>query len=130
MGVLGGLATLLFGLIAVLGARIWVQNGVNFSHPVNLVTAAVALIIGTADYVAVWGKMTFNGIALGTIAALVIYHGLSWVAEKRGTQDTPPTSPAMVEADVVAANAARARPSRRPHRRRQAAASKPRSTKK
>src|SRR5680860_908824 len=52
IGVLGGLATLLFGLIAVLGARIWVQNGVNFSHPVNLVTAAVALIVGTADYVA------------------------------------------------------------------------------
>ncbi len=101
-GVLGGLATLLFGLIAVLGARIWVQNGVNFSHPVNLVTAAVALIIGTADYTAHLGKMTFNGIALGTIAALVIYHGLSWVAKVRGTQDQPPTTPALVEADVVA----------------------------
>jgi xanthine/uracil permease len=105
-GVLGGLATLLFGLIAVLGARIWVQNGVNFSHPVNLVTAAVALIIGTADYTAHLGKMTFNGIALGTIAALVIYHGLSWVAKVRGTQDQPPTTPALVEADVVAVKAA------------------------
>ena len=106
VGVLGGLATLLFGLIAVLGARIWVQNGVNFSHPVNLMTAAVALIVGTADYSATWGKMSFNGIALGTIAALVIYHGLSWVAQKRGTQDQPPTSPAIVEADVVAAKEA------------------------
>jgi len=105
-GVLGGLATLLFGLIAILGARIWVQNGVNFSHPVNLVTAAVALIVGTANYTAVWGSMTFEGIALGTIAALVIYHGLSWVAKVRGTQDQPPTSPALVEADVVAVRAA------------------------
>lgn len=105
-GVLGGLATLLFGLIAILGARIWVQNGVNFSHPVNLVTAAVSLIVGTADYTAVWGKMEFKGIALGTIAALVIYHGLSWVAKVRGTQDQPPTSPALVEADVVAVRAA------------------------
>ncbi|MBC7298950.1 MAG: nitrate reductase, partial [Demequina sp.] len=114
VGVLGGLATLLFGLIAVLGARIWVQNGVNFSHPVNLVTAAVALIIGTADYVAVWGKMTFNGIALGTIAALVIYHGLSWLAQKRGTQETPPTAPALVEADVVAVRAAAGKTTVRP----------------
>lgn len=105
-GVLGGLATLLFGLIAVLGARIWVQNGVNFSHPVNLVTAAVALIMGTANYTAHWGKMTFEGIALGTIAALVIYHGLSWVAKVRGTQDQPPTTPALVEADVVAVKTA------------------------
>ncbi len=104
-GVLGGLATLLFGLIAILGARIWVQAGVNFSHPVNLVTAAVALIIGTADYTAQWGTMVFNGIALGTIAALVIYHGLSWVAKVRGTQDQPPTTPALVEADVVAVRA-------------------------
>lgn len=105
-GVLGGLATLLFGLIAVLGARIWVQNGVNFSHPVNLVTAAVALIVGTADYTAQLGTMVFNGIALGTIAALVIYHGLSWVAKVRGTQDQLPTTPALVEADVVAVRAA------------------------
>ncbi len=105
-GVLGGLATLLFGLIAVLGARIRVQAGVNFSHPVNLVTAAVALIIGTANYTAHWGSMVFEGIALGTIAALVIYHGLSWVAKVRGTQDQPPTTPALVEADVVAVRAA------------------------
>ena len=107
-GVLGGLATLLFGLIAILGARIWVQNGVNFSHPVNLVTAAVALIVGTADFTATWGSMTFNGIALGTIAALVIYHVLHFVARVRGTQDQPPTSPAIVEADVVAAKPAKA----------------------
>ena len=106
LGVLGGLATLLFGLIALLGARIWVQNGVNFSHPVNLVTAAVAIIMGTADYTAHWGKMTFGGIAIGTIAALVIYHGLSWVAKVRGTQEQPPTTPAIVEADVVAARVA------------------------
>ncbi len=106
-GVLGGLATLLFGLIALLGARIWVQNGVNFSHPVNLVTASVALIMGTANYTAHWGSMTFEGIAIGTVAALVIYHGLHWVARVRGTQDQPPTTPAIVEADVVAVKAAK-----------------------
>ena len=59
-----------FGLIAILGARIWVENRVNFANPVNLVTAAVAIIVGTADYVATAGSMVFNGIALGAVAAL------------------------------------------------------------
>ena len=49
-GVLGGAATMLYGMIGILGVKIWVQNKVNFSNPVNLTTAAVALIIGIADY--------------------------------------------------------------------------------
>lgn len=98
VGILGGLATLLFGLIAILGARIWVENGVDFKAPVNLVTAAVAVIVGTADFTATAGTMIFNGIALGTIAALVIYHGLTWLARLRGGVEAPAT-PAFIEGD-------------------------------
>jgi uracil-xanthine permease len=91
-GVLGGLATLLFGMIAILGARIWVQNRVNFANPINLATAAVAVIMGTADYTAQLGSdMLFGGIALGTLAALVIYHGLGWIARLRNNADIPET---------------------------------------
>jgi uracil-xanthine permease len=76
IGVLGGAVTVLFGMIAVLGARIWVDAGVNFRDPVNLVTAAVALIVGSADYTLNWGDYSFAGITLGTIAAVVIYQVL------------------------------------------------------
>jgi uracil-xanthine permease len=76
IGVLGGAVTVLFGMIAVLGARIWVEAQVNFRDPVNLVTAAVALIVGTADYTLNWGDYSFAGIALGTLAAIVIYQVL------------------------------------------------------
>jgi uracil-xanthine permease len=76
IGVLGGAVTVLFGMIAVLGARIWVEARVNFRDPVNLVTAAVALIVGTADYTLNWGDYSFAGIALGTLAAIVIYQVL------------------------------------------------------
>ncbi len=96
-GILGGLSTLLFGLIAILGARIWVENKVDFTKPVNLVTAAVALIVGTADYTATAGSMVFNGIALGAIAALVIYHGLGWIGRRAGTHAV--ASPAFIEGD-------------------------------
>ncbi|WP_062290919.1 uracil-xanthine permease family protein [Demequina phytophila] len=97
VGILGGLSVLLFGLIAVLGARIWVEAKVDFTNPVNLVTAAVALIVGTADFTATAGSMVFNGIALGALAALVIFHGLGWIARKRGTHVV--ASPAYIEGD-------------------------------
>ena len=89
-GILGGLSVLLFGLIAILGARIWVENKVDFTNPVNLTAAAVALIVGTADFTAHAGSMTFNGIALGSIAALAIFHILGWVARRRGVGRTLP----------------------------------------
>ena len=68
--------TVLFGMIAVLGARIGIQANVNFRDPVNLVTAAVALIVGTANYTLNWGDYSFAGIALGTIVAVGIYQAL------------------------------------------------------
>jgi uracil-xanthine permease len=73
-GVLGGATTMLYGMIGVLGARIWVQNRVDFSDPVNLTTAAVALVVGIANFTWVAGDVTFEGIALGTAAAIGIYH--------------------------------------------------------
>ncbi|MEO3776440.1 solute carrier family 23 protein [Micromonospora sp. B11E3] len=84
-GVLGGATTALYGLIAILGARIWIENRVDFHDPVNLLTAAVALIVGAANYTLTAGDLSFNGIALGTAAALVIYHGMRLVARLRGT---------------------------------------------
>ena len=94
-GVLGGATTLLYGMIGILGARIWVQNKVDFSDPVNLTTAAVPLIIGIANFTWVVGDVTFEGIALGTASALVIYHLMRNVARWRGTSQEP-ASPASV----------------------------------
>jgi uracil-xanthine permease len=72
-GVLGGATTVLYGLIAVLGARIWVESRVDFRDPVNLLTASVALVIGAANYRFTSGEVTLEGIALGTLAAVVGY---------------------------------------------------------
>ena len=87
VGVLGGAATLLYGMIGMLGARIWVQNKVNFSDPVNLTTAAISLVVGIANFTWVIGDLTFEGIALGTASALVIYHFMRAVARWRGTSE-------------------------------------------
>jgi uracil-xanthine permease len=75
-GVLGGATIVLYGLVGVLGVRIWLTNNVEFSRPVNQMTAAIPLIIGIADFHWQIGSLTFTGIALGSIAALLVYHGM------------------------------------------------------
>jgi len=84
-GVLGGVTTALYGLIGIIGVKIWLDNKVDFSKPVNQFTAATALIIGIADFTFAIGGVSFNGIALGTIAAIVIYHLMNGIAKARGT---------------------------------------------
>ena len=84
-GVLGGVTTALYGLIGVIGVKIWFDNKVDFSKPVNQFTAATALIIGIADFTLNAGTLSFNGIALGTVAAIVIYHLMTWLGRIRRT---------------------------------------------
>lgn len=99
VGVLGGLAMVLFGMIAVLGARIWGQGKVDFGNPVNLMSAGIPLIVGAANFTWVAGDMTFEGIALGTAAALVTYHLMTVITRWRHT-DTPVASPAFLADDA------------------------------
>jgi xanthine/uracil permease len=74
-GVLGGITVVLYGMIGLLGAKIWVENRVNFANPVNLVPVAAGIIIAIGDVSLKFGKnYTLSGIALGTIVLLVAYH--------------------------------------------------------
>jgi uracil-xanthine permease len=82
-GVLGGATVVLYGLVGVLGVRIWLTNDVDFSKPLNQMTAAIPLIIGIADFTWQAGDLTFTGIALGSIAALLVYHGMRLLSTAR-----------------------------------------------
>jgi putative pyrimidine permease RutG len=77
--VLGGLALVLFGLIAVTGARIWVQNKVDFGVTRNLVTVATALTIGAGDLTLTSGDFSLGGIAIATFGAIIVYQVLGLV---------------------------------------------------
>ncbi len=79
-GVLGGATVVLYGLVGILGIRIWLTNRVDFAKPINQMTAAIPLIIGIADFTWTAGNLTFTGIALGSIAALAVYHGMTLLA--------------------------------------------------
>src|SRR2546421_1411361 len=81
-GVLGGLAIVLFGLIAATGGRIWVQNGVDFSKSRNLITVAVALTLGAGNFVLNVGTFSIGGIGTATFGAIILYQ----ILRERGTK--------------------------------------------
>lgn len=72
-GVLGGATMVLYGLIGMLGIRIWQDNNVNFNNPVNLTAAAVALIAGIGNLSLQVGSITLEGIAWGSIGIIIGY---------------------------------------------------------
>ena len=75
--VMGGVSIVVFGLIAVAGARIWVDNRVNFSDTKNLVVAAITLILGTGEFTLKFGDFALGGIGTATFGAILLHWLLS-----------------------------------------------------
>lgn len=85
VGVIGGLGIVLYGMIGIVGARLWIENKVDFGNPINLMTAGTGLIIAIAVTTELsFGQFQLGGIALGTIATLVVFHVMRTVAKLRG----------------------------------------------
>ena len=74
-GVLGGITVVLYGMIGLVGAKIWVENQVDFGDPVNLVGLAACIIAGIGGVtLQITDDFELSGIALGTILVIVYYH--------------------------------------------------------
>ncbi|WP_153098970.1 solute carrier family 23 protein [Paraburkholderia hayleyella] len=71
--VLGGVSIVVFGLIAVTGARIWVVNKVDFADNRNLIVAAVTLVLGAGDFSLKLGSLALGGIGTATFSAIILY---------------------------------------------------------
>lgn len=71
--VMGGVSIVVFGLIAVAGANIWVRNKVDFSQNKNLIVAAITLILGTGDFTLKFGDFALGGIGTATFGAIILY---------------------------------------------------------
>ncbi|MGO2113199.1 MAG: uracil-xanthine permease family protein [Pseudoclavibacter sp.] len=94
-GVLGGITTALYGLIGIIGVRIWIDNRVDFSSPVNQFSAGVGLIVAIGDFTLSGGDVTFGGIVLGTVATLVVYHLMRGIQRLRGGADATASADAV-----------------------------------
>jgi xanthine/uracil permease len=91
-GVLGGITVVLYGMIGLVGAKIWVENGVDFGDPVNMVGLAGGLIAGIGGVtLTITDNFELSGIALGTILVIVYFH----MVNGRGPNRTHYTTQAL-----------------------------------
>ena len=72
VALLGGASIVVFGLITVAGAKIWVDNKVDFTQNSTLLIAAVSLIMGAGNFSLHIGAFDLGGIGTATLAAIVL----------------------------------------------------------
>jgi putative pyrimidine permease RutG len=78
LAVMGGVSIVVFGLITVAGAKIWVDKRVDFSDSRNLLVVAITLVLGTGDYTLKLGSFALGGIGTATFGAILLYALLSF----------------------------------------------------
>ena len=78
LAVMGGVSIVVFGLIAIAGAKIWVDNKVDFSDNKNLLVAAIPIILGTGEYTLKFGEFGLGGIGTATFGAIF----LNWLLSR------------------------------------------------
>lgn len=71
--VLGGMSIVVFGLITIAGAKIWIVNNVDFSKNHNLIVAAVTLILGAGNFSLQFGTFKLDGIGTATFGAIILH---------------------------------------------------------
>lgn len=70
--VMGGISLLLFGIIAVSGLRILVEEKVDYNNSQNLILTCVVLAIGVSGVTITLGPVEISGMGLATIVAIII----------------------------------------------------------
>lgn len=73
---------MVFGLITIAGAKIWIDNHVDFSDNKNLMVGAITLILGTGNFGLVIGSFDLGGIGTATFMAIFLNWLLNLKSEK------------------------------------------------
>jgi uracil permease len=70
--VMGGITMLLYGVIAVQGFRMYVEQKVDFSKSYNIVLGAITFVIGVSGAHIKIGQVEFKGMAFAAITGIVL----------------------------------------------------------
>ncbi|GAA2782343.1 uracil-xanthine permease family protein [Saccharopolyspora taberi] len=83
LGVLGGATLVLFGMLALVGVRIWLEARVDFADPVNVAVLGTAVIAGVGDLTLSIGALRVTGLVWGSVGIVLLYPILRRLADIR-----------------------------------------------
>ncbi|GAA1271844.1 uracil-xanthine permease family protein [Saccharothrix xinjiangensis] len=82
-GVVGGATLVLFGLISLVGVRVWMENRVDLTNPGNALVGGAALVAGVGDLTLELGDMELNGLVWGPLVVVILHPLLRWLRAAR-----------------------------------------------
>jgi uracil permease len=85
--VIGGITLLLYGVIAVQGLRIFVEQKVDFSKNRNMVLGAITFVVGISGASISIGSVQLKGMAFAAITG-VILSLIFWLFSNLGWMNT------------------------------------------
>lgn len=97
VAILGGASIVVFGLITIAGARIWMSNQVDFAQNGNMLVAAITIIMGAGNYSLHIGQFDLGGIGTATFAAIL----LNLVLNRKSVQPKLTQEPSLSESQIV-----------------------------
>jgi uracil-xanthine permease len=74
-GVTGAVSLVLFGLVVMVGVRLWLDNAVDLADPVTMMVAGAAIVAGAGNLTIAIGWLKVSGIVWGS-ALIVLGHPL------------------------------------------------------
>jgi len=72
VAILTGTSMIVFGLIVIAGAKIWIENKVDFTHNGNIIVVSVTVIMGAGNYSIYIGSLDLGGITTATFAGIIL----------------------------------------------------------
>ncbi|GGU37179.1 solute carrier family 23 protein [Lentzea flava] len=84
-GVLGGCTLVLYGLIVLIGVRIWMDRGVDLTSPVNAMVGGAALVAGVGDLTIEIGDLSMGGMVWGSLLVVILHPVMRWLRAARRT---------------------------------------------
>lgn len=88
-GVLGGATLVLYGLIGLIGVRIWMDNRVDLTNPANAMVGGAALVAGVGDLTMKLGSMELGGLVWGSLLVVIVHPVMRWLRATRTAQSGP-----------------------------------------
>jgi xanthine/uracil permease len=87
--VLGGATLVLYGLIGLIGVRIWMDNKVDLTNPANAMVGGAALVAGVGDLTMKLGDMQLGGLVWGSLLVVILHPVMRWLRAARNPSPPP-----------------------------------------